>query len=236
MENVRVLIIEDNPVDILCLKDALEESKTTNFVISQVETLAEGKESLANADFHVVALDLGLPDSQGLETFLQIRNSAPTTSIVVLSGLDDEILAREAVRKGAQDYLLKGKYDGHFISRSITYAIERKRAQEEIRRLNEDLEKRIKERTAQLTMANENLLSEITERKQTEEALRESEEKYRRIVDTAYEGIWAMDGDYRMSFVNQKWPTCSDTPLQRCLARLSTPSCSKKTSPTIEKT
>jgi PAS domain S-box-containing protein len=207
MENARVLIIEDNPVDTLCLKDALKESKTINFVISHVETLAEGKESLANADFHVVALDLGLPDSQGLETFFRIQNSAPTTSIVVLSGLDDEILAREAVRKGAQDYLLKGKYDGHLLSRSITYAIERKRAQEEIRRLNEDLEMRIKERTRELATANEKLLLEITNRKKAEESALESKAKLEAALASMTDAVFISDVEGNFIDFNEAFAT-----------------------------
>ena len=127
METVRLLLVEDNPVDALCLKQTLEESKGANFAISRVETLAEGKARLEQEDFDVLVLDLGLPDSQGLETFAAFRDCAPATPIVVLSGLEDEDLALEAVRKGAQDYLLKDKYDGYFLSRSINYAIERHR-------------------------------------------------------------------------------------------------------------
>ncbi len=127
MGTVRLLLVEDNPVDALCLKEALEQSNGTKFEISHVETLAEAKEFLGTEDFDVVVLDLGLPDSQGLETFVEVRDFALATPIVVLSGLDDEILAHEAVRKGAQDYLLKDKYDGYFLSRSINYAIERHR-------------------------------------------------------------------------------------------------------------
>jgi len=133
MKEVQVLLAEDNPVDALSFKMALELGTETKFRISHVETLAEAEGSLEREDFHAVVLDLGLPDSQGLTTFTRLQQSVPTTPIVILSGLDDETLAHEAVRKGAQDYILKDKYDGFFLSRSINYAIERKRAQEALR-------------------------------------------------------------------------------------------------------
>ncbi len=125
MESIRILLVEDSPVDALCLKEALHESEATHFSISHVETLTEAKEYLRERNFHAVVLDLRLPDSLGMETFLEVRNSDPDVPIVALSGLDDETLAIEAVRLGAQDYLLKDKYDGVSLSRSITYAIER---------------------------------------------------------------------------------------------------------------
>ena len=77
MEKTKILIIEDNPMDALRLKKDLEKSNGINFVTSHVETLAEAKEILRNSHFDAVVLDLGLPDSQGLETFFQIQKSAP---------------------------------------------------------------------------------------------------------------------------------------------------------------
>ena len=127
MKTIRLLLVEDNPVDALCLKETMEESEGPNFAISRVETLAEAKGRLEKEEFDVLVLDLGLPDSQGLATFTQIQKSASTTPIVVLSGLDDEAMAIEALRKGAQDYLLKGQWDGPTLSRAINYAIERHR-------------------------------------------------------------------------------------------------------------
>ena len=106
MEAIRLLIVEDNPVDVLSLKEALKQSKGTNFVISHVETLAEAKGFLEKEHIDVLVLDLGLPDSQGLETFLEIQKSAPNLPIVVVSGLDDESLAIETLKNGAQDYLI----------------------------------------------------------------------------------------------------------------------------------
>ncbi len=143
METVRLLLVEDNFVDALCFKEALEKAKGTNFQISHVETLAEAKEWLEKEDSDVVVLDLGLPDSQGLTTLTQIQKSAPTTPTVVLSGLDDETLAHEAVRKGAQDYLLKDKFDGYSLLRSISYAIERKQAEKALRATQERFERAV---------------------------------------------------------------------------------------------
>jgi signal transduction histidine kinase len=83
----------------------------------------------------VVLLDLSLPDSQGFDTFRRVRAAAPDVPVVVLSGLQDERMAARAVREGAQDYLVKGQVDGQLLARSLRYAIERRRAEEQRARL-----------------------------------------------------------------------------------------------------
>jgi DNA-binding response OmpR family regulator len=137
MDTVRLLLVEDNPVDALCLKEALDRVAGTEFAITHMETLTDAQGSLEKEDFDAVVMDLGLPDSQGLSTFAQLQNSTPTTPIVVLSALDDETLAQEAVRKGAQDYIVKTKWDGIPLSRSINYAIRRKQIEGALRKNEE---------------------------------------------------------------------------------------------------
>ncbi len=146
METVRLLLVEDNPVDALWIKEALQDASSSKFVICHLECLAGAKEQLEKESFNVLVLDLGLPDSQGIETFLEVKNIAPDIPIVVMSGLDDETLALEAVRGGAQDYFLKGKWDAQLIVRSLYYAIQRhqllvtcKEATESSRRANRAL-------------------------------------------------------------------------------------------------
>src|SRR5207249_9372693 len=82
-------------------------------------------------DFDLVLLDFVLPDSMGLDTFTSMLAQAPHSPIIILSGLDDEALAIEALRLGAQDYLVKGEVDSNLLVRSIRYAIERKRVENE---------------------------------------------------------------------------------------------------------
>jgi PAS domain S-box-containing protein len=133
----RLLLVEDNPTDALLVREALSDAPSVPFVLTQVERLAEGLEHLAATECDVVLLDLGLPDSQGLETFLKIHDAMPSLPIVVLTGLVDEEMGIRAVQHGAQDYLVKGEVDGQLLVRALRYAIERKRAEQMFRGLLE---------------------------------------------------------------------------------------------------
>ncbi len=97
-------------------------------------TLAEGLAGLASCDVDAVLLDLGLPDSQGLGTFEKLHAAADHVPIIILTGLQDDVLGLEAVRRGAQDYLMKRKLDGALLIKAVTYSIERKKLDEAMHR------------------------------------------------------------------------------------------------------
>lgn len=134
---VQVLLIEDDPGDIELFRIFLAEQKFYMFNIVWAEDLQEGLQQLQQHSIDVILLDLSLPDSQGLHTFTTVNINAPGIPIVVLTGFADDNLALDAVRQGAQDYLVKGKLDGNTLSRVIRYAIERKRAAEALRESEE---------------------------------------------------------------------------------------------------
>lgn len=130
---IHVLLVEDNPGDSRLIFEMLRAVSTQAFDLEQVDRLEPALARLGQAGVDVVLLDLGLPDSSGLETFMRARGEAPGHPIVVISGLDDERLALEAVRSGAQDYLVKGRIEGQLLARVLRYAIERKRSEETLR-------------------------------------------------------------------------------------------------------
>ena len=129
---IKVLLVEDNPVDAQLTQDLLAEWALDRFDISHASILADGLTKLSRDRFDVVLLDLSLPDTQGLSTVTQVLATSPGVPVVVLSGHDDHPLALQALQHGAQDYLVKGQGGGDFLARSILYAIERKRAQERL--------------------------------------------------------------------------------------------------------
>jgi two-component system, cell cycle sensor histidine kinase and response regulator CckA len=129
-QHIKVLLVEDNPGDVLLLQETLSEITLVSFDLVHVERCSAALEQLQAETFDVILLDLLLPDSAGLETFTTIHQQVPQTPIVVLTGSSDETLALNAMQAGAQDYLVKGCVSGgDLLIRSMRYAIERKRVE-----------------------------------------------------------------------------------------------------------
>lgn len=132
-QSIHVLLIEDNPGDVRLLKELLADVHSVQFKMTHVDRLSQGIQCIQDDGFDVILLDLSLPDSQGFETFVQLHQYAGYVPVVVITGLNDETLAVKAVQQGAQDYLVKDQITGDLITRSIRYAIERKRTEQTIR-------------------------------------------------------------------------------------------------------
>lgn len=125
---VNVLLIEDDPVDAQLIQEMLSGGGNGQFHLEWVDRLNIGLDRLAGGGIDVVLSDLKLPDSSGLETINRIHARVPVVPVVFLTGAyEDEALAYEAIRKGAQDYLVKRKIDGEILARTLRYAVERKR-------------------------------------------------------------------------------------------------------------
>jgi sigma-B regulation protein RsbU (phosphoserine phosphatase) len=125
IKTIKILLVEDNADDVFLLQKMLQKDTGTHFQIEPVGTLAAALARLAAADIDVILLDLTLPDSQRMETFHAAKARARGRPIIILSGMDDETLAVNAVHAGAEDYLVKGRVDSQLIMRAIIYAIER---------------------------------------------------------------------------------------------------------------
>src|SRR5438309_6998087 len=129
---IRILLIEDSPGYTRLIREAFSEVKALRFQLENAETLAEGLARLGQGGLDAVLLDLSLPDSHGIGTLMKVRREAPQMPILVLTSLNDEVLAVTALQLGAQDYLVKGQVDSSLLGRAVRYAIERKREQERI--------------------------------------------------------------------------------------------------------
>ena len=162
-EFIKVLLIEDNPGDARLVKEMLTDAGANRFSLTHVGLISTGLSALGDQGFHLILLDLSLPDGHGLDAIRQVYAVAPHLPIVILTGLDDETVAVRAVQEGAEDYLVKGQMDSNLLARAIRYAIERKRAQEK---------------------------------------LRESEEKYRTILESIEDGYYEVDLAGNLTFFN----------------------------------
>ncbi|NES19720.1 MAG: response regulator [Symploca sp. SIO3E6] len=153
LSSVKILLIEDNLAEARLLQEVLKGSTFKQFSLMHVKRLREALERLNQDCFDVILLDLSLPDSQGLASLAPLINRAPSIPIVVLTNTNDDELAIEAVRQGAQDYLVKRHISREVLVRSVSYAIERKQTLEALREVNETLEIQVQEQTAELVKA-----------------------------------------------------------------------------------
>lgn len=137
---MNILLVEDNPADARLVEIYLSESTMIDPTIVKTTELGKGLLMLEEQDFDVVLLDLTLPDSSGFSTIKTMLDEFPEQTVIVMTGLEDETVALNSVKAGAQDFIVKGQFDSNLLSRTITYAIERHQLQ---RRL-EDYAKAIK--------------------------------------------------------------------------------------------
>ena len=126
-EPIKVLLIEDNIGDYQLILKMLDKSENTEFELTHTPRLSSGLKLLQNDKFDIILLDLGLPDSQGLESFQVTLKKHPSIPIIILTGLANEETGINAIKYGAQDYLVKGEFNGKLLVRAIQYAIERKK-------------------------------------------------------------------------------------------------------------
>lgn len=135
VSTTKILLVEDNPGDQRLVQEAFREIAQLESEIVPCETLALALEFLKTCKPDAVLIDLGLPDAQGLEGVRRIRQAAPEVPQVVLTVMNDENLGMQALKEGAQDYLIKTHIDWRTIWRALRYAIERQRLQAELRNL-----------------------------------------------------------------------------------------------------
>jgi signal transduction histidine kinase len=128
---LQVLLVEDNSGDARLLREMFSKESTDSFELTHVLRLSEALSLLAKGGIDIVLLDMGLPDGHGLDTVRRAHAIAPGVPLIVLTGLDDEALAAEAMKEGAQDYLIKGEIENRALPRALRHSIERQRMQSE---------------------------------------------------------------------------------------------------------
>lgn len=133
---LNILLVEDNPADIKIVTRMLSLKPDEPVHLTSTITLAEALEAITQQSYDAALLDLSLPDSSGLATFMRLHEEAPLLPIIVLTGLNDRRMALEAMRGGAQDYLSKHELDGRFLLRILRYAIERQKMQSALSELS----------------------------------------------------------------------------------------------------
>lgn len=181
---IRVLLLEDNPDDAFLIQRAFGSPRLRGFELMETaQRVGAAVAALGRNEgraFDIVLTDLDVPDGGGVDTVVALHRAAPEMPIVVLTGQPDEALGVAALRRGAQDYLLKGQVEPSQLARTLRHAIERKRLLVELDRARGELEQRVRERTVALVEANR--------------SLRETEERYRKLIEMSPDAIRVQKG------------------------------------------
>jgi two-component system cell cycle sensor histidine kinase/response regulator CckA len=163
--STKVLLIEDDTGFARMVQKMISEIEGGPFTFERVENLEKGIARLKKGGIDVVLLDLLLPDSEGIFTFIKLREASTDIPVVVLSALEDDETAILAVREGAQDYLYKGIVNPAVLIRSIRHSIERKRNRDELRETREELEALLGKKDAEIAVLKKRLEAALKDQK-----------------------------------------------------------------------
>ncbi len=216
---VKLLLIEDDEDDYILVRDMLSEIGSPGFRLDWVDTYRDGIEAICRDEHDAYLLDYRLGEGSGLELLREAVRNGCERPIILLTGQGDYEIDIEAMRAGAADYLIKGQIRPDLLERAIRYSIERKRAEVSLRKAHDELEMRVRERTADLTAANQELRNEIAERRRVEDALGESEARYRNLVETAMDIIFTILPDMRISSLNSAFEKITGRPVSEWIGK-----------------
>lgn len=172
IQRIKILLVEDDPLDRRQVRMVLAKvDQKECFNVDDAATLSQACERLVADRYDIVLLDLNLGDSSGIDTVVRIRDADSNATIIVLTGLDDEKTGLEAIKNGADDYIVKGDTLRQILVRTIRYSLERRCIRQQLLEHRRYLEQMVSERTANLEKANRQLRQEIEDRKRVEKEL-----------------------------------------------------------------
>ena len=209
---LRILLVEDNAHDRMAFCRALQKGQLS-CEITECVRAEEALECFCSDDlpFNLLVADHGLPGISGLELCKELLDAGTPLPLVILTGEGSQQLAVEALKAGVYDYIIKDPSQGYLdllpvvlpdVVRRHGERLAREQAEEALRKTHTELETRVAQRTAELARANQELRNEITERQRAEASLRESEEKYRTLIENIQDGVFLIQ-DLKIQFVNE---------------------------------
>ena len=204
-KTIEILLVEDDHGYAKLVTEMTKSVKGANIVVSYAPLIMEAISVLAEKKIDLVLLDLTLPDSEGIDTFLRLKGVVPEIPIVVLTGREDEGLALFLRETGCAGLSLQGGNAPPLLIRSLRYAIERKRSQEALKKAYDLLEQRVEERTTDLVHTNEQLKKEMQEKRRAEESLRESEKLFRATIESTGDGIFVVNENGQVTHKNARF-------------------------------
>ena len=175
-EKLKILTVEDNPADFRLLQEYLKDGFSSNFVLAHAKTIKEALIVSSAEKFDIILSDMGLPDSTGLDSLEKLYIHNPSVPIIVLTGFDDEETGIRALKKNAQDYLVKGEINPNILVKSIRYSIQRKLGEAKLQKLNRTLKA--------LSASSRAMMHAVDEQKYLEEVCRNF------VRDCGYELVW----------------------------------------------
>jgi diguanylate cyclase (GGDEF)-like protein len=165
-KRIHILIIAENPHDTTLIHNLLTETETNSYTMDSAATLSGGLELLAQNSYDLILLGLSLPDSQGLDTLNSLSTEVLEVPVIIMTGLEDEVLAIQSLQNGAQDYLVKEKVSRYSLIHAINYAIERNQLQLQLKELsNIDVLTKLYNRRGFLTLSQQQF--KLAKRKET---------------------------------------------------------------------